>query len=111
MLYAHEFFRTKEEARAFQRERGGGALYSNLPGSRTRKAYTAEACMAELTEKQREEKPFCVAWNVVDDGPIVKDEVILEPEPADCENCTDKGHCPEYVAGAECVTRRGRRKK
>ncbi len=34
MLYAHEFFRTKEEARAFQRERGSGALYSNLPGSR-----------------------------------------------------------------------------
>lgn len=79
MLYAHEFFRTKEEASAFQRERGG-ALYSNLPGSRTRKAYAVEACMAELTEKQRKDNPFCVAWN---GGPIVKDEVILTSEEKD----------------------------
>lgn len=20
-----------------------------------------------------------------------------------CDNCTDKGHCPEYVSGAVCV--------
>ncbi len=108
MLYAHEFFRTKEEARAFQRKRGGGALYSNLPGSRTSKDYSIEACMAGLTEKQREDKPFCVAWNVVEGGPIVDDK-IPEPEPVDCDSCTDKGHCPEYIAGSVCVTRRSRR--
>lgn len=77
MLYAHKFFKTKENAQAFQRKHGG-ALYSNAPGSRTKKDYLTEAVMAEMTEKQREERPFCVAWNVVDDGPIKPDELEVE---------------------------------
>lgn len=74
MLYAHKFFRTKENAQAFQRKHGG-ALYSNAPGSRTKQDYLTEAVMAEMTQKQREECPFCVAWNVVDEGPIKPDEL------------------------------------
>lgn len=107
MLYAHKFFKTQEEARAFQREHGG-ALYSGLPGSHTRKDYAVEAAMAEMTEKQREDCPFCVAWNVVNGGPIVDDK-IPELEPVDCERCTDKGHCPEYLPDAPCVNRRNGR--
>ena len=74
MLYAHKFFKTKENAKAFQRKHGG-ALYSNAPGSRTKRDYLTEAAMAEMTEKQREERPFCVAWNIVDDGPIKPEEM------------------------------------
>lgn len=74
MLYAHKFFKTKENAKAFLRKHGG-ALYSNAPGSCTKQDYLTEAAMAEMTEKQREERPFCVAWNVVDDGPIKPDEL------------------------------------
>lgn len=77
MLYAHKFFKTKENAKAFQRKHGG-ALYSNAPGSRTKQDYLTEAAMAEMTEKQREERPFCVAWNVVDDGPIKPDRMEVE---------------------------------
>lgn len=72
MLYAHKFFKTKENAKAFQRKHGG-ALYSNAPGSRTKRDYITEAAMAGMTEKQREDRPFCVAWNIVDDGPIKPD--------------------------------------
>lgn len=74
MLYAHKFFKTKEDAKAFQKKHGG-ALYSNAPGSRTKQDYLTEAVMAEMTEKQREERPFCVAWNIVDDGPIKPEEM------------------------------------
>lgn len=74
MLYAHKFFKTKEDAKAFQKKHGG-ALYSNAPGSRTKRDYLTEAAMAEMTEKQREERPFCVARNVVDDGPIKPEEM------------------------------------
>lgn len=72
MLYAHKFFKTKENAKAFQRKHGG-ALYSNAPGSRTKRDYITEAAMAGMTEKQCEDRPFCVAWNIVDDGPIKPD--------------------------------------
>lgn len=27
-------------------------------------------------------------------------------EPLTCDRCTDKGHCPEYKAGAVCVIER-----
>lgn len=74
MLYAHKFFKTKEDAKAFQKKHGG-AFYSNAPGSRTKRDYLTEAAMAEMTEKQREERPFCVAWNIVDDGPIKPEEM------------------------------------
>lgn len=72
MLYAHKFFKTEEAARAFQ-QKHKGALYVNTPDSKTREDYRIEACMAEMTEAQREVYPYCVAWNVVDEGPIKPD--------------------------------------
>ena len=30
------------------------------------------------------------------------------PEKMVCDECTDKGHCPEYQSGAVCVTDRGK---
>lgn len=73
MLYARKFFKTEKAAKAFQRK-NGGALYSDIQGSRTREDYRVEACIAELTETQREGRPFCVAWNIVDEGPVAEDD-------------------------------------
>lgn len=56
MLYAHKFFKTKEDAKAFQKKHGG-ALYSNAPGSRTKRDYLTEAAMAvekDVTKAVRE---------------------------------------------------------
>ena len=69
MLYARKFFKTEKAAKDVQRK-NGGALYSGIQGSRTREDYHVEACIAELTEAQREERPFCVAWNIVEEGPV-----------------------------------------
>lgn len=74
MLYARKFFKTKEKAQAFQKKHGG-ALYENVPGSRTCDDYRVEACLAELPAAEREVCPYCVAWNIVDDGPI-KPEIL-----------------------------------
>lgn len=74
MLYARKFFKTKENAKAFQKKHGG-AMYADVPGSRTRKDYNVEACLAELTASEREKYPYCVAWNVVQEGPIKADPV------------------------------------
>lgn len=72
MLYARKFFKTKEKARAFQKKHGG-ALYADVPGSRTRDDYRVEACLAELPASEREAHPYCVAWNIVDEGPVKPD--------------------------------------
>ena len=50
MLYVQKFFKTEKAAKSFQKKHGG-ALYADVPGSRTREDY-------------------CVAWNIVGDGPI-----------------------------------------
>lgn len=72
MLYAHKFFKTEKAAQDFQKKHSG-ALYADVPGSRTREDYRVEACMAELSEAERAARPYCVAWNVVDEGPIQPD--------------------------------------
>lgn len=72
MLYAHKFFKTEKAAQDFQKKHGG-ALYAYVPGSPSREDYRVEACMAELTEEQRTARPYCVVWNVVDEGPIQPD--------------------------------------
>lgn len=72
MLYANKFFKTEKAAAAFQ-QKHGGAMYCGLPGSETAEDYRVEACMSELTEAQREARPYCVAWNIVDEGPIQPD--------------------------------------
>jgi len=64
-MYHNKFFKTLEDARAFQRIHGG-ALYSNVPHSRTKQDYKAEMAVA-LDARQEvvnpEDTPFVVAWN------------------------------------------------
>lgn len=64
MIYAHKFFDTKKGAKAFQKEHGG-VFYSNAPRSHTKQDYLVEAAMAGMTEEQRKNRPFCVAWNTI----------------------------------------------
>lgn len=62
-IYRNQFFKTKEEAKAFQKEKGFGALYSNEKGSRTKKDYKAElAILGRFDEKFIAEYPYVVAW-------------------------------------------------
>lgn len=77
MLYMHKFFKTETEARAYKKSHGG-AMYSGKDGSKTRQSYTVEACMEGMTEKQMKERPYCVAWNVVEGGPIQPDDLAKE---------------------------------
>lgn len=64
-MYYNRFFKTLEDARAFQRIHGG-VLYSNVPRSRTKQDYKAEMAVA-LDARQEvvnpEDTPFVVAWN------------------------------------------------
>ena len=77
MLYAHKFFKTEKAAQDFQKKHSG-ALYSDVPGSRTREDSRVEACVAERSEAERTARPYCVAWNVVDEGPIKPDTLRKE---------------------------------
>lgn len=44
-MYCNNFFKTEDEAKAFQKSHGG-ALYKNVKRSRTRESYRVEAAMA-----------------------------------------------------------------
>ena len=64
-MYNNKFFKTREEAKAFQKEHGG-AIYSDTPKSKTKRSFRAE--MAVAFDARREfvnpnETPWCVAWN------------------------------------------------
>lgn len=63
--YCSKFFKSKQEALAFRRnEKGGsGAFYSNASGSKTRSSYRVEADMRGLSEEERKEYPYVIAWN------------------------------------------------
>lgn len=63
MMYMNKFFKTKDEAKAFQKEHGYGVMYSNEKGSRTKSSYRVEAAIHGLDEKQATEMPYVVAWN------------------------------------------------
>ena len=63
MIYMSKFFKTKEEAKQFQKQNGCGALYSNVKGSRTKQSYLVEAGMRGMSMEFCEEHPFVVAWN------------------------------------------------
>lgn len=63
MKYCRKFFATKEEAKAFQREKGFGALYSFAKGSRTKQRYMVEAAIAGLGMQSIMMNPYVVAWN------------------------------------------------
>jgi len=66
-MYMFHFFKTKEEAKTFQKEKGYGTLYSNEPRSRTKKDYAIERMMMQDTnwkpDEFYDEHPFVVAWN------------------------------------------------
>lgn len=63
MMYMCKFFKTKDEAKAFQKEHGYGVMYSREKGSRTKSSYQVEAAIHGLDEKQVAETPYAVAWN------------------------------------------------
>lgn len=62
--FKNKFFKTREEALAFQ-EKQGGILYSNEKGSRTRSEYMGEllilGCADEIFIA---EHPYVVSWSV-----------------------------------------------
>ena len=65
--YNNRFFKTREEAKAFQKE-NGGVIYSHVPYSRTKRDFLYEMAVAldargEIVDKVK--TPFCVAWNEV----------------------------------------------
>ena len=65
MTYNNKFFHTREDAKAFQREHGG-ALYSSLPRSRTKREFQDEIAVALDARNEVvniHETPWCVAWN------------------------------------------------
>lgn len=67
MRYNNKFFATREEAKAFQKKHGG-ALYSYVPRSRTKRDFMVEIMIAYDARKEvidKEKTPYCVAWNEV----------------------------------------------
>lgn len=69
MLYDCRFFKEHDKARSFCIDKSG-AMFSNLPGSPTAEEYRIEADIQQLSPVERECKPFCVVWNIVEEGPI-----------------------------------------
>ena len=67
MRYNNRFFKTQEEAKAFQKEHGGRLLkFSPRSRMETRSDFAAEIMVAydargEIVDK--DVTPFCVAWN------------------------------------------------
>lgn len=63
-IFRNQFFKTKEEALAFKKKRGGGSVYSNTKGSRTKKNYQAELLVLGRPgdEEFIKEYPYVVAW-------------------------------------------------
>ena len=64
-MYNNKFFKTREEAKVFQKEHGG-AIYSCTPHSKTKRDYNAEMTVAfdarrEIVDMNK--TPWCVAWN------------------------------------------------
>lgn len=64
-IYRNQFFKSKEEALAFKKERGGGSIYSNVKGSHTKKDYQTELLILGRPgdEEFANEYPYVVAWN------------------------------------------------
>ena len=63
-IYRNQFFKTKEEALAFNKERGG-AIYSNVKGSHTKNDDQTELLILGRPgdEEFAKEYPYVVAWN------------------------------------------------
>lgn len=62
-IFKNQFFKTKEEAVAFKKKKGCGAIYSNVKGSRTKRDYQTElAVLGRFDEEFIAEYPYVVAW-------------------------------------------------
>lgn len=64
-MYNNKFFKTREEAKAFQKEHGG-AIYSDTPKSKTKRGFRTEMTVAfdgRMEVVNPNETPWCVAWN------------------------------------------------
>ena len=63
-MYCNKFFKTEDEAKAFQKSHGG-ALYKNVKRGRTRESYRVEAIMAVqggwMRSTDVDTHPYCVA--------------------------------------------------
>lgn len=66
-MYRFAFFETKEQAQAFRKDKGCGAIYSNTKNSRSKADYAVQRMMMQelnyLPDEFYEEHPFVVAWN------------------------------------------------
>ncbi len=74
MLYDRRFFATLSAAERY-RKKCNGVIYSGLSDSPTIGAYKTEAVLADLSMTQQQDKPFCVVWNIVSEGPIHPEEL------------------------------------
>lgn len=61
--YCNRFFRTEQEAKAFQKQFGRGTLYKNVKGSRSKQKYLAEVAVAGQSEAFADDHPYVIAWN------------------------------------------------
>lgn len=64
-MYNNKFFKTREEAKAFQKEHGG-AMYSYTPRSKTKRDFQCEMAVAfdaRMEVVDINKTPYCVAWN------------------------------------------------
>ena len=62
-IFKNQFFKTKEDAKKFQKEHGG-AFYSNDKNSRTKKEYRTELAILCPPDSEQFSKdyPFVIAW-------------------------------------------------
>lgn len=67
MRYNNRFFKTEQEAKAFQKEHGGHMLHITPRSHReTRQAFAAEMAVAYDARGvvvDKDKTPYCVAWN------------------------------------------------
>lgn len=61
-MYYAKWFKTEEEAKRFQKEHGG-ALYKNVPKSRTKRDHEIASYMFGF---DKDEYPYSVNWNKKD---------------------------------------------
>ena len=66
-IFRNQFFMTKEEAIAFKKENGRGAIFSNVKGSHTKRDYFGELAILGRCDDEEfiAEYPYVVAWTQI----------------------------------------------
>ena len=59
-MYMAKWFKDEEDAKCFQKKHGYGALYKNVPRSKTRRDHLVTAAMMGFDP---DEFPYSVNWN------------------------------------------------